>query len=151
MALIEFENDNNYSACIKVVGIGGGGTNAVNSMVRDNIRGVEFLVANTDVQSLEASECPGKIQVGTELTRGLGAGSNPEVGQRAALESEDQIREALEGELVRFLSEQKAILLDLIAQDAGGDVVEARFDGLITRDGAEELDQTLDVLRRFAA
>lgn len=62
-----------------------------------------------------------------------------------------QIREALEGELVRFLSEQKAILLDLIAQDAGGDVVEARFDGLITRDGAEELDQTLDVLRRFAA
>ncbi|QPJ66572.1 MAG: cell division protein FtsZ [Candidatus Nitrohelix vancouverensis] len=104
MALIEFEHENNYSACIKVVGIGGGGTNAVNSMVRDNIRGVEFLVANTDVQSLEASDCPGKIQVGLELTRGLGAGSNPEVGQRAALESEDQIREALEGADMVFIT-----------------------------------------------
>ena len=70
MSLIEFENENDYNATIKVVGVGGGGTNAVNSMVRDNLRGVEFIIANTDLQSLEKSECPGKIQIGGELTRG---------------------------------------------------------------------------------
>ena len=86
MGLIEFETENEFSACIKVIGIGGGGTNAVNSMIRDNLRGVEFIVANTDVQSLEASECCNKIQVGGELTQGLGAGSNPVIGQEAAEE-----------------------------------------------------------------
>jgi cell division protein FtsZ len=104
MSLIEFESENLYSASIKVIGVGGGGTNAVNSMVRSQIRGVEFMVANTDIQSLEASKCPGKIQVGSELTRGLGAGSNPEIGERAALESEDQIREALEGADMVFIT-----------------------------------------------
>ena len=104
MSLIEFESENLYSASIKVIGVGGGGTNAVNSMVRSQIRGVEFMVANTDIQSLEASKCPGKIQVGCELTRGLGAGSNPEIGERAALESEDQIREALEGADMVFIT-----------------------------------------------
>ena len=88
MSLIEFDNESNYSAIIKVVGVGGGGNNAVNSMVRDGIRGVEFIIANTDLQTLEKSECPGKIQIGGDLTRGLGAGSNPEVGRDAAEESE---------------------------------------------------------------
>ena len=69
MSLIEFENENDYTATIKVVGVGGGGTNAVNSMVRDNLLGVEFIIANTDLQSLEKSACPGKIQIGGELTR----------------------------------------------------------------------------------
>ena len=93
MSLIEFENnEDEYSAIIKVVGVGGGGTNAVNSMVRDNIRGVEFIIANTDVQSLEKSECSEKVQLGGELTRGLGAGSNPEIGRNAAEESESIIR-----------------------------------------------------------
>ncbi len=104
MSLIEFESENLYSASIKVIGVGGGGTNAVNSMVRSQIRGVDFMVANTDIQSLEASKCPGKIQVGGELTRGLGAGSNPEIGQRAALESEDQIRDSLEGADMVFIT-----------------------------------------------
>ena len=88
MSSIEFdfesENESDYTATIKVVGVGGGGTNAVNSMVRDNIRGVEFIIANTDLQSLDKSECPEKIQIGEELTRGLGAGSNPEIGRNAA-------------------------------------------------------------------
>jgi len=104
MSLIEFESENEYSASIKVIGVGGGGTNAVNSMVRSQIKGVDFLVANTDIQSLEASKCPGKIQVGGELTRGLGAGSNPEIGQRAALESEEQIRDSLEGSDMVFIT-----------------------------------------------
>jgi len=104
MGLIEFDNMNEYSARIKVVGVGGGGTNAVNSMVRHNIRGVDFIVANTDVQSLDASECRDKIQIGVQLTRGLGAGSNPEVGRLAAEESEDQIRAMLEGADMVFIT-----------------------------------------------
>ncbi len=73
MSSIEFDYESDYSATIKVVGVGGGGNNAVNSMVRDNIRGVEFIIANNDLQSIEKSECPGKIQIGVALTRGLGA------------------------------------------------------------------------------
>ena len=104
MSLIEFEIENDYSAIIKVVGVGGGGTNAVNSMVRDNIRGVEFIIANTDVQSLEKSECPEKVQLGGELTRGLGAGSNPEIGRNAAEESENIIRDMLDGSDMVFIT-----------------------------------------------
>ena len=104
MSLIEFDNESDYSAIIKVIGVGGGGNNAVNSMVRDNIRGVEFIIANTDLQTLEKSECPGKIQIGGELTRGLGAGSNPEVGRDAAEESEATIREMLEGADMAFIT-----------------------------------------------
>ena len=104
MSSIEFENENDYNATIKVVGVGGGGTNAVNSMVRDSLRGVEFIIANTDLQSLEKSECPGKIQIGGELTRGLGAGSNPETGKDAAEESEMVIRDMLEGADMVFIT-----------------------------------------------
>ena len=105
MSLIEFENnEDEYSAIIKVVGVGGGGTNAVNSMVRDNIRGVEFIIANTDLQSLEKSECPEKVQLGGELTRGLGAGSNPDIGRNAAEESENIIRDMLDGSDMVFVT-----------------------------------------------
>ncbi len=104
MSLIEFDNENDYSATIKVVGVGGGGNNAVNSMVRDGIRGVEFITANTDLQTLEKSDCSGKIQIGGELTRGLGAGSNPEIGRNAAEESEASIREMLEGADMAFIT-----------------------------------------------
>ena len=106
MSSIEFENESesDYTATIKVVGVGGGGTNAVNSMVRDNIRGVEFIIANTDLQSLDKSECPGKIQIGEELTRGLGAGSNPEIGRNAAEESESIIRDMLDGADMVFIT-----------------------------------------------
>ncbi len=104
MGLIEFDHENEYSANIKVIGVGGGGTNAVNSMVKDNIQGVEFIVANTDVQSLESSHCQNKIQIGVDLTRGLGAGSNPEIGKKAAEESESQIRGLLEGADMVFIT-----------------------------------------------
>ena len=104
MSLIEFEPNNEYSASIKVIGVGGGGTNAVNSMVRNHIMGVEFIVANTDIQSLEASPCPDKVQLGGNLTRGLGAGSNPESGQLAAQESEEHIREILDGADMVFIT-----------------------------------------------
>ena len=104
MGLIEFENNVEYSAKIKVIGVGGGGTNAVTSMVKDNLRGVEFSVANTDIQSLDSCKCPDKIQIGVELTRGLGAGSNPDMGKRAAEESENLIRDALHGADMVFIT-----------------------------------------------
>jgi cell division protein FtsZ len=104
MSLIEFENTNEYTACIKVIGVGGGGTNAVNSMVNAKIMGVEFIVANTDLQSLEMSNCTHKLQIGTCQTKGLGAGSNPEAGCRAAEENEEQIRDMLTGADMVFIT-----------------------------------------------
>ena len=86
---------NNYLAVIKVVGVGGGGTNAVNRMIEEGIRGVEFVAINTDAQALAISDADIKVHIGTDLTRGLGAGANPEVGRKAADESRDDIAEAL--------------------------------------------------------
>jgi len=104
MDLIEFEPKNEYSASIKVIGVGGGGTNAVNSMVRNHTMGVEFIVANTDIQSLEASPCTEQIQLGGHLMRGLGAGASPETGQLAAEESEEHIRNMLDGSDMVFIT-----------------------------------------------
>ena len=104
MNLIEFESKSEYSASIKVIGVGGGGTNAVNSMVRNHTMGVEFIVANTDIQSLEASPCTDKIQLGGNLMRGLGAGANPETGQLAAEESEEHIQNMLDGADMVFIT-----------------------------------------------
>jgi cell division protein FtsZ len=104
MGMIEFEPTNDYSANIKVIGIGGGGGNAVNAMVRSNIQGVEFIQANTDMQTLDASPCQHKIRIGTELTRGLGAGSNPETGKMAAEESRDHLYDVLDGSDMVFLT-----------------------------------------------
>src|SRR3954453_7674855 len=84
-------------ARIKVIGVGGGGSNAVNRMIDAGIKGVEFIVANTDLQALNASKAPMKIQLGSESTRGLGAGSNPEVGRKAALEDTQKLIDILEG------------------------------------------------------
>lgn len=83
------------SARIKVIGVGGGGTNAVSTMVRENIEGVEFIAANTDIQSLKSALAPTKIQIGKELTKGLGAGANPNIGRDAALEDRFEIQEAI--------------------------------------------------------
>lgn len=91
-------------AKIKVVGVGGGGNNAVNRMVDDGVKGVEFYVANTDVQVLRRSPVENKIVLGKDLTKGLGAGGNPEIGKKAALESETEIREALQGADMVFIS-----------------------------------------------
>src|SRR5438046_4810294 len=84
-------------ARIKAIGIGGGGGNAVNRMIEAGIDGIEFLVANTDLQALKRSKAPIKIQLGSRLTKGLGAGANPGVGREAALEDTDKIIEVLEG------------------------------------------------------
>jgi cell division protein FtsZ len=91
-------------ARIKVIGVGGGGGNAVNRMIEAGIKGVEFIVANTDLQALNASRAPMKIQLGSESTRGLGAGSNPEVGRQAALEDHKKLLDVLEGSDMVFVT-----------------------------------------------
>ena len=96
--------DDELTAKIKVVGVGGGGGNAVNRMIQSGIKGVEFLVANTDVQAMRASLAPIKLQIGGKLTKGLGAGANPEVGKQAALEDTDKIIEALSGADMIFIT-----------------------------------------------
>src|SRR5918911_5344759 len=91
-------------AKIKVVGIGGGGGNAINRMIEAGIEGVQFLVANTDLQALKNSRASVKIQIGEKLTRGLGAGGDPEVGRQSALEDTEKIIEALEGADMVFIT-----------------------------------------------
>ena len=81
-------------AKIKVVGVGGGGCNAVNRMIEEGVKGVEFIVVNTDLQVLNASRAENKIQIGSNITDGLGAGANPEIGRAAALESKNELEEA---------------------------------------------------------
>ncbi len=92
------------TAKIKVIGIGGGGGNAVNRMIQAGIKGIEFLVTNTDVQAMRTSAAPMKIQIGAKLTKGLGAGANPEIGKQAALEDTDRILEALSGADMIFIT-----------------------------------------------
>src|SRR3989454_2918267 len=98
------ESSGAYLAVIKVVGVGGGGTNAVNRMVDAGLRGVEFIAANTDAQALAMCDADIKLNIGHELTSGLGAGANPEVGQGAAEESRDEIKEALKGADMVFVT-----------------------------------------------
>ena len=93
-----------YLAVIKVVGVGGGGTNAVSRMVDAGLRGVEFIAANTDAQALAMCEADVKLHIGTGLTKGLGAGANPEMGFGAAAESRDEIKEALKGADMVFVT-----------------------------------------------
>ncbi|MEA3486883.1 MAG: cell division protein FtsZ, partial [Thermodesulfobacteriota bacterium] len=92
------------TAKIKVIGVGGGGGNAVNMMIAYNLSGVDFIVANTDSQAMIASEAPVKVQLGAEITKGLGAGSDPEVGKKAAIESEDRLRDVLNGADMVFVT-----------------------------------------------
>ena len=96
--------DSEHQAKIKVIGVGGAGGNAINNMIDKGLKGVEFIVANTDYRVLDLSPAPIKIQLGKELTQGLGAGGNPDVGKEAALEAEDDIREALVGADMVFVT-----------------------------------------------
>ncbi len=100
----KFEIPKHHKSIIKVVGVGGGGSNAVNHMFKQGIKDVEFVVANTDAQALNGSPVPFKLQLGMNLTEGLGCGANPEVGRAAALESKDQIREMLAGTKMVFVT-----------------------------------------------
>ncbi|MGO9436431.1 MAG: cell division protein FtsZ [Terracidiphilus sp.] len=101
---IQFHDESVRGARIKVIGVGGGGGNAVNRMIQAGLEGVEFIAANTDVQALKLSQAPVKLQLGVRLTSGLGAGANPDVGRRAALEDSEKIIEALEGADMVFVT-----------------------------------------------
>ena len=101
---ISFNEEAPNDAKIKVIGVGGGGGNAVNRMIESGMEGIEFIVANTDLQALRMSHAPVKIQLGVKLTNGLGAGANPEVGRKAALEDSDKIIETLEGADMVFVT-----------------------------------------------
>src|SRR5262245_44413404 len=94
---LRLEEEKSAGARIKVVGVGGGGSNAVNRMVQVGLDGVEFIVANTDVQALRTSPAPVKLQIGSKLTKGLGAGADPNVGRQAALEDTETILQTLDG------------------------------------------------------
>ncbi|MBT2649699.1 cell division protein FtsZ [Bacillus sp. ISL-34] len=102
--MLEFDSNLEQLATIKVIGVGGGGNNAVNRMIEHGVQGVEFISVNTDAQALNLSKAEIKMQIGGKLTRGLGAGANPEVGKKAAEESKEQIEEALKGADMVFVT-----------------------------------------------
>ena len=161
--MFEIVEQNSLTARIKVIGIGGGGGNAVNTMIGAKLGGVDFMVANTDAQSLEASQAPVRIQLGGMVTKGLGAGANPEIGRRAALEDQEMIREYLEGSDMIFITAGMgggtgtggAPVLARVARDVGALTV-----GVVTKpfifegkkrmrqaeEGIEELKASVDTL-----
>ncbi len=102
--MFEFDETIDQSAKIKVIGVGGGGGNVVDAMIDANIGGVEFIVANTDAQALKRSKAPTKVQLGTKLTKGLGAGANPDTGREAAMEDRSRIAELLSGADMVFVA-----------------------------------------------
>ena len=138
----------NQVARIKVFGIGGAGCNAVNRMVNDGVKGVDFYVCNTDIQSLNLSKCPNKLVLGRELSKGLGAGGNPEIGQKSAIESQEDIKKAIAGSDMVFITcgmgggtgTGAAPLFCKIAKDMGALVV-----GIVTKpfdfEGRRRMDQ----------
>src|SRR4028118_1233457 len=122
------DSGTSYLAVIKVVGIGGGGTNAVNRMINSGLSGVEFIAVNTDAQSLQMTDADMKIHIGEKLTRGLGAGADPKLGMEAAEESKAEIEEALKGADMVFVTAGKgggtgtgaAPVVAELAREAGG-------------------------------
>ena len=102
--MLDFEIESNRSALIRVVGVGGGGGNAVNNMIRAGLSGVEFIAANTDAQALQHNLAPLKLQIGKQQTRGLGAGADPEIGRIAANEDYENIRDSLDGSDMTFIT-----------------------------------------------
>ncbi len=146
-----------YLAVIKVVGAGGGGTNAVSRMVDAGLKGVEFLAVNTDAQALRSSEADVKLAIGQELTRGLGAGGNPEVGAGAAAESRDDIKEALKGADMVFVTAGEGggtgtgaapVIAEIAKQEIGALTV-----GVVTKpfefEGASRMQQALDGIEKL--
>ncbi len=102
--MLEFDFEMESLAQIKVIGVGGGGSNAVNRMIENGVQGVEFITVNTDAQALHMAKSEHKLQIGDKLTRGLGAGANPEVGKKAAEESRDLIMNTLKGADMVFVT-----------------------------------------------
>ena len=147
----------NYLAVIKVVGVGGGGTNAVNRMIEEGIRGVEFVAINTDAQALAVSDADIKVHIGTDITRGLGAGAQPEIGRKAADESREEIKEALAGADMVFITAGEGggtgtgaapIVADIAMNDCGALTVAVvtkpfTFEGRRRKQSAEDGIKTL--------
>jgi cell division protein FtsZ len=102
--MFEFDESIDQSAKIKVIGVGGGGSNAVNTMIQSHVEGVDFICANTDAQALRNSQAPMKVQIGAKLTKGLGAGANPEIGREAAQEDRTRLNEILDGADMVFIA-----------------------------------------------
>ena len=102
--MLEFDESQCVPALIKVVGVGGGGNNAVDRMIEQNMNGVEFVAINTDIQDLSKSKSQTKVQIGEKLTKGLGAGGNPEVGQKSAEETKEEIQKTLNGADMVFIT-----------------------------------------------
>jgi cell division protein FtsZ len=161
--MFELEENRNSGANLKVVGIGGGGCNAVNTMIQAGLGGVEFIGANTDAQALSACQASLKIQLGARLTRGLGAGANPEIGKNAILEDKDRIREVLAGADMVFITAGLgggtgtggAPILASIAKDLGALTVavvtkpflfEGRKRQRQAEEGLKELRKSVDTL-----
>jgi cell division protein FtsZ len=156
MALIEFEDVSH--AKILVIGVGGGGGNAVNTMISGNLDGVEFVVANTDMQALEANMAPHKIQLGNALTKGLGAGANPDVGRRSAEESMQNIADLISGADMVFVTAGMgggtgtgaAPVIAQIARDCGALTV-----GVVTKpfgfEGKKRAKQAIEGIERLGA
>ena len=152
------ETGGSYLAVIKVVGVGGGGTNAVNRMVDSGLRGVEFIAVNTDAQALLMTDADVKIAVGQKVTRGLGAGANPDVGREAAIESRDQLKEALKGADMVFVTAGEgggtgtgaAPVIAELARELGALTV-----GVVTRpfgfEGKKRADQAEQGIEELAA
>ncbi len=160
---IEFAQETDLQARIKVIGVGGGGGNAINTMIESGLEGVEFVAANTDVQALTQNRAPDKIQLGTGLTRGLGAGAKPEVGRKAALEEVQRISEALHGADMVFITAGMgggtgtgaAPIISQIARDNGALTVavvtrpfgfEGRQRGRNAEEGLQELSESVDTI-----
>ncbi|RLE12538.1 cell division protein FtsZ, partial [Candidatus Aerophobetes bacterium] len=139
---------------IKVIGIGGAGCNAINRMIDVNLRNVEFIAANTDLQSLNANKAPVKIQLGANLTKGLGAGADPEIGEKAALESRDRIMEALQGAEMTFITAGMgggtgtggAPIVGSIAKELGALTV-----GVVTKPFLFELERKMEIAKEGIA
>jgi cell division protein FtsZ len=104
VSMLDFDTSMDQLATIKVIGVGGGGNNAVNRMIEDGVGGVEFIAVNTDSQAIKQSGAAIKMQIGSNLTRGLGAGANPEIGRKAVEESKHQIEEVLKGADMVFVT-----------------------------------------------
>jgi cell division protein FtsZ len=151
------ESGGSYLAVIKVVGVGGGGTNAVNRMVDAGLRGVEFIAVNTDAQALAMCDADIKLNIGHELTKGLGAGANPDIGQGAAAESRDDIKEALKGADMVFVTAGEGggtgtgaapVIAEIAKKEIGALTV-----GVVTRpfefEGAKRAKQAAEGIQRL--
>jgi cell division protein FtsZ len=154
--MLDFEMETEQLAQIKVIGVGGGGSNAVNRMIEHGVQGVEFIAVNTDAQALKLSKAEVKMQIGGKLTRGLGAGANPDVGKKAAEESKEQLEEALHGADMVFVTAGMgggtgtgaAPVIAEVAKDVGALTV-----GVVTRpftfEGRKRSSQAADGISDF--